>query len=413
MRRYALLAALGCSACTVFFGLVLVAGVAFDSSSAFSRSPSPYRRPHRSSSTKVARLLKGNNVRRWYVKDNINDNNRLASTTELFSAENGGDDGTCTGVWNPSVRRVLAAVSAVGALETGVLTVVKQVSPTGGVEALCKASGSSGCGNVLSSPLASVGGIPLTLFGFAAYCVVAFLAVYPLFASNDATTNSDGSQYDDSTNRLALVTLTTGMATFSAFLMSLLFFVLKESCPYCILSAILSMTLGTITWFSGAATQQNRKAAIAGLSSVVITTIATFGLVLNADVADAKLAASGKNTATAETVMMNQSPPPITETSSKRALALAKDLKALDARMFGAFWCSHCYDQKQTLGKEAMKMLTYIECDKEGLNNQRPLCQEKKIPGYPTWEIAGSLHPGEQSLEELEEIVKSVMDSKK
>ena len=64
--------------------------------------------------------------------------------------------------------------------------------------------------------------------------------------------------------------------------------------------------------------------------------------------------------------------------------------------MYGAFWCSHCYDQKQTLGAEAMRSIPYIECAKDGANSQRKLCQEKEIPGYPTWEINGKLHPGEQ-----------------
>lgn len=231
----------------------------------------------------------------------------------------------------------------------------------------------------------------------------------------------ESSSSDDSLNRLALLTISTGMATFSAFLMSLLVFVLKEMCPYCILSAILSLGLGTVTWFGGAApSNQIKRAAIAGLSSVVITTLAMFGLVLSAEANyDGGFGSSttqlsrqgGDNNPPPE--LTNQAPPAITQDSSDRAIKLADDLSALDSKFFGAFWCSHCYEQKQTLGKQAMAKIPYIECDKDGKNSQRGLCKEKKLPGYPTWEIAGTLHPGEQTLDELEQIVKDLLASKK
>ena len=32
--------------------------------------------------------------------------------------------------------------------------------------------------------------------------------------------------------------------------------------------------------------------------------------------------------------------------------------------------------------------------------------QEKKVPGFPTWEINGELFPGEKSLEDLAKIAK-------
>ena len=359
----------------------------------------------------------------YFVKRKKHSLGCRASNTVLFSSisddENIDNDddstsNTMVSVWNPSARKVLAVLSAIGAVETGMLSGVKLFGGEDAIGALCSAtaSGSSGCGNVLSSSYASIGGIPLTAFGFIAYSTVFVLALLPLLnRGKESTQASVGDAGDDTFNRIALLTITTGMGTFSAFLMSLLMFILKEMCPYCILSAIISLTLGVVTWFGGAATEQNRRAAIAGISSVVITTIATIGLFINADSAYAGSSNTG-SVSQADTVMMNQAPPPITEKSSARAIALAKDLKALDARMFGAFWCSHCYEQKQTLGQEAMKMITYVECDKEGLNNQRSLCQERKVPGYPTWEIAGTLHPGEQSIEELEEIVKNILDGK-
>mmetsp|Transcript_2237 Transcript_2237/g.3134 ORF Transcript_2237/g.3134 Transcript_2237/m.3134 type:complete len:272 (+) Transcript_2237:79-894(+) len=109
----------------------------------------------------------------------------------------------------------------------------------------------------------------------------------------------------------------------------------------------------------------------------------------------------------------NIPPPPITATSSERTLAIASDLQSLDSKMYGAYWCSHCFEQKQRLGKEAMKSITYVECAKEGLNSQRDLCNAKDVPGYPTWEIGGKLYPGEYYLDELEEIIQNTKDRSK
>ena len=80
--------------------------------------------------------------------------------------------------------------------------------------------------------------------------------------------------------------------------------------------------------------------------------------------------------------------------------------------MYGAFWCSHCYDQKQAFGYEAMRSIPYVECDREGYNNERDVCKAREVPGYPTWEIGGKLYPGERSLDELREIVNDVMSGK-
>ena len=74
--------------------------------------------------------------------------------------------------------------------------------------------------------------------------------------------------------------------------------------------------------------------------------------------------------------------------------------------MYGAYWCSHCFDQKEALGKEAFRKITYVECSKDGYNSQTKLCKEKEVPGYPTWEINGKLYPGQQELDELEELIK-------
>lgn len=44
-----------------------------------------------------------------------------------------------------------------------------------------------------------------------------------------------------------------------------------------------------------------------------------------------------------------------------QAMRVGKKLKSLDAKMYGAYWCTHCFHQKQMLGKQAMAKVKYIE----------------------------------------------------
>lgn len=78
-------------------------------------------------------------------------------------------------------------------------------------------------------------------------------------------------------------------------------------------------------------------------------------------------------------------------------------LKNEGAVFYGAFWCSHCQNQKKMFGKSA-KLLPYVECSTSDGKAQIQLCQEKGIEGYPTWEFAdGTRLVGEISLGQLSE----------
>lgn len=74
--------------------------------------------------------------------------------------------------------------------------------------------------------------------------------------------------------------------------------------------------------------------------------------------------------------------PPVTTTSSAAAIALAKHLKSVGARMYGAYWCPHCHEQLQLFGQKAAKQLPYIECAEDGKNARPDLCNVAKIEGY-------------------------------
>lgn len=33
----------------------------------------------------------------------------------------------------------------------------------------------------------------------------------------------------------------------------------------------------------------------------------------------------------------------------------------MEAKMYGAYWCTHCFHQKELLGKQAMTKVKYVE----------------------------------------------------
>jgi hypothetical protein len=89
--------------------------------------------------------------------------------------------------------------------------------------------------------------------------------------------------------------------------------------------------------------------------------------------------------------------------NSNEAEALAKCLTEKGAKMYGAYWCGHCQNQKQMFGS-AFQHIDYIECDSSGENANPVACDEAGIRGYPTWVINGQQYPGEQSFDKLKEL---------
>lgn len=85
-------------------------------------------------------------------------------------------------------------------------------------------------------------------------------------------------------------------------------------------------------------------------------------------------------------------------------MALASHLKQIDAKFYGAYWCSYCKKQKELFGQEAFRQIDYVECDPAGKDARPELCQKAHIEGFPTWEIKGQLYPGMQSLQQLADI---------
>ena len=72
-------------------------------------------------------------------------------------------------------------------------------------------------------------------------------------------------------------------------------------------------------------------------------------------------------------------------------------------KMYGAWWCPHCVEQKEKFGA-SFDYAPYIECGVKGdLKGQNPVCKEDGIKHFPTWQFPPTGERVERvfSLEEL------------
>jgi hypothetical protein len=68
--------------------------------------------------------------------------------------------------------------------------------------------------------------------------------------------------------------------------------------------------------------------------------------------------------------------------------AFAKCLTAKQAKMYGAYWCPHCEEQKEKFGS-SFEYAPYIECGIKGkAQGIEPVCTEAGIKQFPTWIFA-------------------------
>ena len=102
--------------------------------------------------------------------------------------------------------------------------------------------------------------------------------------------------------------------------------------------------------------------------------------------------------------LYNQKELIVTSESTKESIELAKYLKDNGVVKYSAYWCPNCQNQSELFGKQAYKELNVVECANDGINSQTQLCIDKKIKGFPTWEINGKLFLGVLSLKELSKL---------
>ncbi|PSO58617.1 MAG: hypothetical protein BRC40_06630 [Cyanobacteria bacterium QH_8_48_120] len=294
-------------------------------------------------------------------------------------------------------RTLIGTIAVIGATLTAYLTVVKLTGSSAGCP-VGGADSAGGCNSVLSSPYATVFGLPLTLFGFLAYTSMSTFALAPL-AINQQTQKSLRSKLENWTWLLLLVG-GVAMTIFSGYLMYILALKLQTVCPYCIASALFSLSLLTLT-ILGRDWEDVGQIFFIGIVVGMVTLIGTLGVYSNVGSA----IASDERTPVPQ---VSTSPQPgegwsIKTTSGEAEMALAEHLNQVGATMYGAYWCPHCHEQKQLFGKEAVSKINYIECDPGGNNPQPQKCESAGVKSYPTWKINGETYRGTQSLTELAE----------
>ena len=76
-----------------------------------------------------------------------------------------------------------------------------------------------------------------------------------------------------------------------------------------------------------------------------------------------------------------------TAQARQRLDAFAKCLAAKPAKMYGAYWCPHCADQK-AMFESSFQYVPYVECGVPGSRDEAPFCKDAGIKHFPTWQFA-------------------------
>ena len=276
----------------------------------------------------------------------------------------------------------MAVLATIGVIDTGSIT----LSNWGWIGDLSCSSnglfGCNGCEKVLSSAWGSLLGQPLALFGLLGYGAVLLMAVGPLVLQGDLRVSLGQKSW------WGLFLLSTGMAVFSGVLLGVMAFGIRDCCPFCILSAGLSTALFVLSLIGGD-WEDRGQLIFSGVITALLVGVIGLGWA----------ASVGRP-------VVDSAPgvaPPVRSESNAGQIALAEHLTASGAKLYTAYWCPHCHDQKELFGRQATEKLTVIECAPDGRNSQRELCEAKKIEGYPTWEINGQLDSGVKPLAKLAE----------
>ena len=299
-------------------------------------------------------------------------------------------------------RFLIAGIASCGALVTGYLTIVKLTGGDVACTASSTAAGSgAGCNNVLSSPWATVLGQPLALFGFLAYFSMLVFALAPLVFKG--AENKEQHQKIENLTWTFLLIGSISMTVFSSYLMYVLFTQIQQVCPYCIASALFSLTMLVLT-IIGRIWEDIGQIFFTAVIVGMVTLIGTLGIYSGVGNTST---GTDSDQGGAISFVPKENPQPgvgweITTTSGEAEIALARHLKEIGAKEYIAWWCPHCHDQKLLFGKEAYKEVPYTDCaPADNPNAQKPECRTAGIQSYPTWKIKGETYTGAQSLQDL------------
>lgn len=247
---------------------------------------------------------------------------------------------------------VVLALAVVGLVLAGYLT---GTSWSGEKAAFCEAG--ADCDIVLHSRWSTLLGLPTSLWGFLVYAVLA------------------GAAFTKRRSRrwkvLASVSL-FGVA-YSVYLTFISLYRLEAACPYCLTSLALLAAIFAVTLFQ--TPQISRRLAWKPWlgASFVTAGVAVLAVHL-VFYSGAMVSASGP-----EDPWMK---------------GLTAHMDEVGTKMYGAFWCPACDQQKDLFGASAHR-IPYVECSPAGRNGPvASTCLAAGVRSYPTWIIKGQRHVG-------------------
>ena len=221
----------------------------------------------------------------------------------------------------------------------------------------------SACDVVLSSRWSMLFGIPVALWGFLTYALLAAVA---------------WNKQTDNQWKLGWLISSIGVL-YSLYLTGISLFVLEAACPYCLVSLGLMTAIFLVVNFQRPASQANfswgpwlGKSLGSGIVLIAVLHLHYAGV-------------WGK-TAGPEDPWIR---------------GLAEHLTKIDAKFYGTYWCPACNAQKELFGS-SVRRLPYSECSPGGPRApQAPECDAAGVKSYPTWFINGQRYVGVRSLDEL------------
>ncbi|NEO44534.1 MAG: hypothetical protein F6K55_10525 [Moorea sp. SIO4A3] len=277
-------------------------------------------------------------------------------------------------------RPLIAGIASLGAVATAYPKIIQLTQRN----STCRPSG---C-NLPPTPTSADAAIlssPITLLGLIACISMVVFAIAPLLVNSKAH-----KQFRSPLEKWTIVLLAVGgtlMLIVSSYLLYTTLFEFHEKCSFCIMSTLLSASLFILALSAGG-WQKLRQQLLTATMVMIVLILGVLGLYTLGNISRS---ASEINYT-------------ITSSSSEAHMALAEHLQKLEAKMYGAFWCDHCNEQKEMFGQGAWSQVNYIECDAKGKNSRPDLCKAAKIKGFPTWEINGQLYLGKQSLQTLADL---------
>ena len=280
---------------------------------------------------------------------------------------------------------IIAILSTIGLVDTGSIT----LKNWGLFTSLSCPGIQNGCETVLNSPWGTLFendqiNIPLSLAGFITYFSI---LIFTLILSTNLISKKDR------LNQFVwwlIFLISCASSTFSFLLINIMFFKIQAYCFFCILSAILSLSIFIISMIGG---KFESREPMIFRGFIVAISVLLGGLIWSTNI--------DPSNATEVSIATAKVSPEITTSSSPQKVEFAKYLKENNVVMYSAYWCPHCHDQKQLFGKKAVKELKIIECAKDGKDNQYDLCNTKGINGFPSWEIKNEIYSGIKNLNDL------------